>query len=125
MKPPKLPRKIYGSVMELMKIFILLGSYISHTAIPLVIASQCNKLGFIAATRARYFGGIIKYIHVGFVLPFLAKHTVQESSLPGQPPVLTDFPKVSRNTWNASLLYLYWRTTCVKQQLLVSPLSCH
>lgn len=125
MKSPKLPRKLCGTVMELMKIFILLGSCVSHAAIPLLIASRCNKLDFIAAVRARYFVAIIKNIHVGFVLHLLAKQAVQESSLPGQPPVLIDFPKVSRNTWNASLLYLYWRTTCVKQQLLVSPLSSH
>lgn len=37
-------------------------------------------------------------------------------------PVWTDFPNVPPK---ASLLHLYWRTTCVKQQLLVSPLSCH
>jgi len=111
--------------MELMKILILLVSCISQTAIPLVITSQCNKLGFITAIRAGYFVAIIKNIHVGFVLHLLAKPAVQESSLPGLPPVVTDFPKVSRNIWNASLLYLYWRTTCVKQQLLVSPLSCH
>lgn len=84
----------------------------SHTAIPLAIASQCNKLGFTAAMRARYFVAIIKNIRMGFVLHVLAKHAVQERSLPGQPPVSTVFPKVSQNIWSASLPYLYWRTTC-------------
>lgn len=72
MKSPKLPRKLCGAVMELMKIFILLGSCVSHAAIPL-IASRCNKLDFIAAVRARYFVAIIKNIRVGFVLHLLAK----------------------------------------------------
>lgn len=93
--------------------------------IPLVIASQGNKLGFTAAMRARHLMAIIKNIRVGFVLHLLAKQVVQESSLLGQPPVLTDFPKVPRNMWNASVLDLYWRTTCVKQQLFDSHLSCH
>lgn len=92
LRSPKLPRK---SVVHSWHYWSssLLGTVLA-TRHPTGCVSTITW--FAAAGRATHCGATIYNMHVGFVSHLLAEHAVQESSLPGQPPVWTDFPEVSQ-----------------------------